>query len=99
MSTTTLGEPVELSRESTRDHWNTVIASTVGWTLDSFDYFVVVMVLTEIANDFHRTNAEIALRLALSVHTVERHVANLYRKIDARGRADATAFAVRQGIA
>src|SRR5207245_1510980 len=45
------------------------------------------------------TNAEIALRLTLSIHTVERHVANLYRKIDARGRADATAFAVRQGIA
>jgi len=45
------------------------------------------------------TNAEIAHRLTLSVNTVERHVANLYRKIDARGRADATAFAVRQGIA
>jgi len=45
------------------------------------------------------TNAEIAYRLTLSVNTVERHVANLYRKIGARGRADATAFAVRQGIA
>ncbi len=45
------------------------------------------------------TNAEIARRLGISVHTVERHVANLYRKIDARGRADATAFAVRRGIA
>src|SRR5438034_11529346 len=67
MSTTTLGEPVELSRESTRDHWNTVIASTVGWTLDSFDYFVVVMVLTEIANEFHRTNAEIALTLTITL--------------------------------
>jgi DNA-binding NarL/FixJ family response regulator len=45
------------------------------------------------------TNAEIAHRLGLSVNTVERHVSNLYRKIDARGRADATAFAVRRGIA
>ena len=44
------------------------------------------------------TNAEIAHRLGLSVNTVERHVTNLYRKIDARGRADATAFAVRRGI-
>ena len=42
MSTTTLSTPVEVSRQSTRDHWNAVIASTVGWTLDSFDYFVVV---------------------------------------------------------
>jgi DNA-binding CsgD family transcriptional regulator/pimeloyl-ACP methyl ester carboxylesterase len=45
------------------------------------------------------SNAEIAHRLGLSVNTVERHVSNLYRKIDARGRADATAFAVRRGIA
>jgi DNA-binding CsgD family transcriptional regulator len=44
------------------------------------------------------TNAEIARRLGLSVHTVERHAVNLYRKIDARGRADATAYAVRRGI-
>jgi pimeloyl-ACP methyl ester carboxylesterase/DNA-binding CsgD family transcriptional regulator len=43
-------------------------------------------------------NAEIAHRLGLSVHTVERHAANLYRKIDARGRADATAYAIRSGI-
>ena len=42
---------------------------------------------------------EIARRLGLSTHTVERHVANLYRKIGARGRADATAFAFRSGLA
>jgi DNA-binding CsgD family transcriptional regulator len=35
------------------------------------------------------SNAQIARRLGLSTHTVERHVANLYRKIGARGRADA----------
>ncbi|HEY1276374.1 MAG TPA: LuxR C-terminal-related transcriptional regulator [Thermoleophilaceae bacterium] len=46
-----------------------------------------------------RTNQEIAQELHLSVRTVERHVTNLYRKIGARGRADATAFAVRQDLA
>jgi DNA-binding CsgD family transcriptional regulator len=45
------------------------------------------------------TNAEIARRLGVTVNTVERHVGNVYRKIDARGRADATAFAVRNGLA
>jgi DNA-binding NarL/FixJ family response regulator len=44
------------------------------------------------------TNSQIARRLGLSTHTVERHVANLYRKIGARGRADATAFAFRSGL-
>jgi len=44
------------------------------------------------------SNAEIAYRLGISIHTVERHVANVYRKIDARGRADATAWALRHGL-
>jgi len=45
------------------------------------------------------SNGEIAVRLGVSINTVERHVANLYRKIDARGRADATAYAIRHGVA
>ena len=45
------------------------------------------------------SNAQIARRLGLSTHTVERHVANLYRKTGARGRADATAYALRHGLA
>jgi DNA-binding CsgD family transcriptional regulator len=32
----------------------------------------------------------------LSVHTIERHLANAYRKIGARNRADATAFTLRE---
>jgi DNA-binding CsgD family transcriptional regulator len=42
-----------------------------------------------------RTNREIADALVLSVHTIERHLANSYRKIGARNRAEATAFALR----
>jgi len=45
------------------------------------------------------SNIEIADELTLSVRTVERHVSNLYAKIDARNRADATAFALRLGLA
>jgi pimeloyl-ACP methyl ester carboxylesterase/DNA-binding CsgD family transcriptional regulator len=45
------------------------------------------------------TNGEIAAGLGISVNTVERHVSNVYRKIDARGRADATAWALRRGLA
>jgi DNA-binding CsgD family transcriptional regulator/pimeloyl-ACP methyl ester carboxylesterase len=45
------------------------------------------------------SNSQIARRLGLSTHTIERHVANVYRKIGARGRADATAYAMRNGLA
>ena len=44
------------------------------------------------------TNAGIARSLRITEHTVERHVANLYRKIGARGRAEATAYALRHGM-
>ena len=45
------------------------------------------------------SNSQIARRPGLSTHTIERHVANLYRKIGARGRADAVAHALRHGLA
>ena len=36
--------------------------------------------------------------LVLSVRAVERHITNLHGKIDARGKADATAYAIRHGF-
>ena len=45
-----------------------------------------------------QTNLEIAAALVLSVKTVERHLANIYAKIGARGRVDASAYAMRHGL-
>lgn len=45
-----------------------------------------------------RTNVEIAEELVLSIRTVARHITNTYAKIGARGRADATAYAIRHGL-
>ncbi len=45
------------------------------------------------------SNKEIAAHLTVSVNTVERHLTNLYPKIGARGRTEATAFAIRHGLA
>jgi DNA-binding NarL/FixJ family response regulator len=44
------------------------------------------------------TNRQIAERLVLSVHTIERHVCNVYVKIRARNRADAAVYTVRHGL-
>jgi LuxR family maltose regulon positive regulatory protein len=43
-----------------------------------------------------RTNKEIGAELVVSVHTVERHLQNAYRKIGVRNRSDAAAYIVRQ---
>lgn len=41
------------------------------------------------------TNLEIAGELVISIHTVERHLQNSYRKIGVRNRADAAAYMAR----
>ena len=49
-------------------------------------------VLTLVASG--ATNEQIAAKLGIALKTVERHVTNVYRKVGARGRADATRAAV-----
>ena len=46
-----------------------------------------------------KSNSEISEDLALSIRTVERHISNIYGKIQARGRADATAYAFSHELA
>ncbi|HUG13767.1 MAG TPA: AAA family ATPase [Thermomicrobiales bacterium] len=46
-----------------------------------------------------QSNRQIAMTLSISARTVERHIENLYRKVDAHNRADATAFALRHHLA
>ena len=45
------------------------------------------------------SNREMAAALCRSERTVERHIENIYRKIDAHSKADATAFAFRHRLA
>ena len=45
------------------------------------------------------TNGEIATALVISPHTVLRHLSNIFDKIGVGNRAEAAAFAIRQGLA
>src|SRR5437764_14575565 len=54
-------------KEHTTDHRAALFAGFLGWTLDGFDFFLVVVTLTAIAKEFHRTDKEIALSIALTL--------------------------------
>ena len=53
-----------------------------------------VEVLLQLAQG--KTNREIATELILSERTVQRHISNIYAKINVRNRAEATTFALSQ---
>src|SRR6266403_1153569 len=49
------------------DHWSALLAGFLGWTLDAFDFFLVVFSLTAIAEEFHRPDKDIALSIAVTL--------------------------------
>src|SRR6266536_1486887 len=48
-------------------HRAALFAGFLGWTMDAFDFFLVVVTLTAIAKEFHKTDEDIALSLALTL--------------------------------
>lgn len=43
------------------DHRAALLAGYLGWTLDAFDYFLVVMCLTAIGHEFHESDERVAI--------------------------------------
>jgi MFS transporter, SHS family, lactate transporter len=60
----------------TAKQWNTIVASYLGWTLDAFDFFLLVLVVPDIAHEFlpgvanGRTTVGIAVNLTLAMRPV-----------------------------
>ena len=48
-------------------HRAALLAGFLGWTLDAFDFFLVVFSLTAIAEEFHRPDKDIALSIAVTL--------------------------------
>src|SRR5438093_7631046 len=51
----------------TEGHRAALLAGFLGWMLDAFDFFLVVVTLTAIAKEFHRTDKEIALSITITL--------------------------------
>jgi MFS transporter, SHS family, lactate transporter len=49
------------------NHRAALFAGYLGWTLDAFDFFLVVFCLTSIGRQFHKTDAEMALTITATL--------------------------------
>src|SRR3954465_10783385 len=56
-----------LGAKAPRGHRAAVFASFLGWTLDAFDFFLVVFALTAIAKEFGKTDAQLALTITVTL--------------------------------
>ena len=60
-------EVVQARGASQGSHRAAVVAGFSGWLLDAFDFFLVTFCLTAIARDFHKSDAEIALVITMTL--------------------------------
>ena len=60
-------QAIALLRSLTPAQRTAFLAAYLGWTLDAFDYFVVVFVMKDIAHDFHATKTSVSFALLLTL--------------------------------
>jgi len=63
----TVTEPVSDSTLSRSDQWHAVSASFLGWTLDAFDFFVLVFLVDTLAAQFHVPTSKIILTITATL--------------------------------
>jgi SHS family lactate transporter-like MFS transporter len=57
----------ELSTLSHKDRWYAATAGYLGWTLDAFDFFIVVFLVRTLANQFHVSTSTIIWSLTATL--------------------------------
>jgi SHS family lactate transporter-like MFS transporter len=50
-----------------RSQWSAVIASFLGWTLDAFDFFLMVFMIDAIAHEFHSDHEAVFIGVTLTL--------------------------------
>jgi len=54
-------------RDLTRRQWHVIAACYLGWTLDAFDFFILVFVLKDVAAEFTTTVKAVTLAITLTL--------------------------------
>ncbi len=60
-------EPHPITGITSTEAMHTLIAGFLGWTLDAFDFFVLVFVLPTVAKEFHRSVADLAFTITATL--------------------------------
>src|SRR3954467_3706154 len=67
MTSTDAISPKAVTDAAPRGHRSAVLASFLGWTLDAFDFFLVVYCLTAIGREFHQSDSAVSVSLTLTL--------------------------------
>src|SRR3954469_22830966 len=51
----------------TREQRNAFLAAWLGWAMDAFDYFLLIFVITEVAEEFGTTKTHVAVATTLTL--------------------------------
>src|SRR3954464_6764909 len=57
----------EQARGLTRDQRNAFVAAWLGWAMDAFDYFLLVFVITDVAETFDTSKTKVAIATTLTL--------------------------------
>jgi SHS family lactate transporter-like MFS transporter len=57
----------ESSQATVADQRAALTAGFLGWTLDAFDFFLLVFCLTAIGREFHKSDAQVAIAITLTL--------------------------------
>src|SRR6185312_16231605 len=67
LSTDQMPTPSPIQAGSGSDRWHAVTAGFLGWTLDAFDFFVVIFLLDILAEHFHVRKADVVLSITATL--------------------------------
>src|SRR5215813_9992539 len=59
--------PVPMTREERINQRNAVLAGFLGWTLDAFDFFILTLIIDDVAKAFGKTRPDIAFALTVTL--------------------------------